>query len=121
MVLNDVFSIDKGSVFIKYVGSMLLMSNFNPNIDLLKAYGNIFMWLIGLVTGVIAAIQGVKNLKKTNLENAKLVLENEKLELENGLLEKRQVIRQMTDVTYAEIEPPTKLNLDNENSEKQGI
>jgi cell shape-determining protein MreC len=114
MVLNDVFSLDKGSVFVKYVGSMLLMSNFSPNIELFRAYGSIFMWLVGLVTGVVAAIQGFKNLKRTDLENAKLKLENEQLE-------KRQVVRQLTDTTYAEIEPTTKLNLDNEDSEKQGI
>jgi hypothetical protein len=105
MVLNDIFSIDKGSSFLKGVGGTLLMSNFMPNVEFFQQAGDVFMWSGGAMMLVVSVIQGVKNLKKTNLENAKLLLENEQLELENEQLEKvskRQVIRQMTDITYSE-------------------
>lgn len=108
--MTDIFSIERGSAFLKGVGGTLLMSNFVPNIEFLQLAGDFFMWTGGATMLSISIVQGLKNIKKTNLESENLALEKINKQLENEKLEaenKRQVIRQMTDITYAE--PKTEL------------
>lgn len=83
----NLFSIEKGSAFMKGALSILLMSNFLPNIELITLIGKAIMSLGGSIMLGVSIFQGLLNIQKTKREIRNQELANRYQELENNQLE----------------------------------
>jgi hypothetical protein len=83
----NLFSIEKGSAFMKGALSILLMSSFLPNIELITLIGKAIMSLGGSIMLGVSIFQGLLNIQKTKREIRNQELANRYQELENSQLE----------------------------------
>lgn len=78
----NLFSIEKGSAFMKGALSILLMSNFLPSYEYIALMGKIIMSFGGAIMLAVSIFQGWLNIQKTKKEIRQQELANRYKELQ---------------------------------------